>query len=119
MVEGHAPQSDGTPFQGPGEAPAVLPGRRRPVPVVYPGAVSQLPPFRVVLHDDDTNEMRYVVEVLVHIARLDIRRAVQIMMRAHHRGLAQVLITHKERAELYRSQFRQRRLRVSIEPASE
>jgi ATP-dependent Clp protease adaptor protein ClpS len=78
-----------------------------------------LPPFRVVLHNDQQNEMRYVVKELVTIARLDIPSAVRIMMMAHHRGMAQVLITHKERAELYRSQFRRRRLHVTIEPASQ
>ena len=97
------------------EAKKVLPSP----PVPAPCKRRPLPQFRVVLHDDEENDMRYVVEVLVTVARLDIPTAVRVMMWAHHRGLAQVLITHKERAELYRSQFRHRRLRVTIEPASE
>jgi len=82
-----------------------------------PPARKQLPPFRVVLHNDDFNEMRYVVRTIVELTKLDSGRAIQIMMTAHKRGAAQVLVTHKERAELYKDQFAGKRLKVSIEPA--
>ncbi len=77
-----------------------------------------LPPYRVVLHNDDLNEMRYVVRTIIELTRLDSGRAMEIMMTAHTRGAAQVLITHKERAELFRDQFASKRLRVSIEPVN-
>jgi ATP-dependent Clp protease adapter protein ClpS len=39
------------------------------------------------------------------------------MMEAHTTGVALVLTTHRERAELYQEQFKSRRLTVTIEPA--
>lgn len=86
-------------------------------PRTSPPASKQLPPYRVLLHNDDINEMRYVVRTIVELTRLDSGRAIEIMMTAHKRGTAQVLVTHKERAELYKDQFASKRLRVSIEPA--
>ena len=43
--------------------------------------------------------------------------AVHRMLEAHQRGLALLLTTHQERAELYVDQFLSRRLVVTIEPA--
>ena len=39
------------------------------------------------------------------------------MLEAHHRGTALLLMTHQERAELYRDQFTSRNLTVTVEPA--
>ena len=35
----------------------------------------------------------------------------------HETGVALLLVTHKERAELYREQFQSKNLTVTIEPA--
>ncbi len=89
----------------------------RPVPGAPRPPSNTLPQFRVVLHNDDFNEMRYVVRTIIELTRLDSSRAQDIMRTAHERGSAVVLVTHKERAELFRDQFAGKRLRVTIEPA--
>jgi len=82
-----------------------------------PPKLDRLPPFRVLLHNDDVNDMLYVVEALCDITPLMPQRAAAVMMEAHRTGLALVLTTHRERAELYVEQFKSKRLRVTIEPA--
>lgn len=82
-----------------------------------PPAVDRLPPFRVILHNDDVNDMLYVVASIVELTPHDRTRAIEVMLRAHRRGRALLLVTHKERAELYMEQFRSRRLIVTIERA--
>jgi len=77
----------------------------------------QLPPFKVLLHNDNINDMLYVVRALIELTHLDKERALEVMFEAHMAGLSLVLVTHKERAELYQDQFRSKRLAVSIEPA--
>ena len=48
-----------------------------------------LPPYRVVLYDDDYNEMNYVVFVLLHaINNLSQAEAERIMLTAHLTGSA-------------------------------
>jgi ATP-dependent Clp protease adaptor protein ClpS len=76
-----------------------------------------LPPFRVLLHNDAMNDMVYVVETLVDLTPLNVRKATDVMFEAHRKGVALVLVTHKERAELYVEQFRSKRLKASMEPA--
>jgi ATP-dependent Clp protease adaptor protein ClpS len=76
-----------------------------------------LPPFRVLLHNDDKNELLDVVEAIVELTPLNARRASSVMLEAHMSGVALVLVTHKERAELYVEQFASKRLTVTIEPA--
>ena len=79
--------------------------------------VDRLPPFRVLLHNDQHNDMLYVVETLCDLTPLNPHRATTVMMEAHQTGVALVLVTHRERAELYVEQFRSKRLRVTMEPA--
>ncbi len=92
-----------------GVATAVAPTRARPVPRL-------LPPFRVLLHNDDVNDMLHVVEVVVSLTPLTVEDAIERMFEAHHTGVALLLVTHKERAELYADQFATYKLAVSIEP---
>jgi len=77
----------------------------------------QLPPFRVLLHNDDLHDMLYVVESLVDATPLAYKPAARIMLEAHMRGAAAVLTTHKERAEFYRDRIRAKGLVCTIEPA--
>ncbi|MGD1914952.1 MAG: ATP-dependent Clp protease adaptor ClpS [Phycisphaerales bacterium] len=78
-----------------------------------------LPPFRVLLHNDDVHDMVYVFETLVDLTPLAYKPAARIMLEAHMRGAAQVLTTHKERAEFYRDRLRSKGLVSTIEPADE
>jgi ATP-dependent Clp protease adapter protein ClpS len=90
-----------------------------PAPSTSDPAVDQLPPFRVLLHNDDTHDMVYVVESLVDVTPIAYKPAARIMLEAHMRGRALVMVTHKERAEFYRERLQSKGLVSTIEPASE
>jgi ATP-dependent Clp protease adaptor protein ClpS len=77
-----------------------------------------LPPWKVLLHNDDKNDMYFVVRTIVELTPLDDQAAIVRMREAHDTGVALLLTTHKERAELYRDQFESKGLTVTIEPAS-
>lgn len=87
----------------------------RPAPTRTPPR--QLPQFRVLLHNDDHNDMVHVVGTLIELASLEKQKAVLVMLEAHAQGVALVLVTHKERAELIQEQFASKGLTVTIEPA--
>lgn len=76
-----------------------------------------LPPWKVLLHNDDHNEMGYVVQTIVDLTPLNPERAIVCMAEAHKSGLALLLTTHRERAELYQEQFTSKGLTVTIEAA--
>lgn len=61
--------------------------------------------------------MDYVVETICELTPLDQQHASTIMIEAHTSGIALVLTTHRERAELYAEQFRSKGLTVSVQPA--
>jgi ATP-dependent Clp protease adaptor protein ClpS len=100
----------------PGSSSPSAPARPRAAPV-RPEA-RQLPSYSVRLHNDDVNEMGYVVRTIRQLTPLSAFRAARVMLEAHYRGSSRVLVTHKERAELYREQFRSKGLTTTIEPAS-
>ena len=77
----------------------------------------KLPPYRVLLHNDDVNDMLYVVRTVIEITPLDKERALEVTFEAHLSGVALVLVTHKERAELYQDQFQSKGLTATIEAA--
>jgi ATP-dependent Clp protease adaptor protein ClpS len=85
--------------------------------VVQRERVEQLPPYRVILHNDDVNTIDHVVLSIVQLTPLNAEVAVQKTLEAHEKGLSQLLVTHKERAELYCEQFASRNLTVTCEPA--
>lgn len=68
------------------------------------------------MHNDDLIDQLYVVETLCDLTPLNPHRATTVMMEAHHTGVALVLVTHRERAELYVEQFKSKRLKVTMEP---
>ena len=77
-----------------------------------------LPPYAVILHNDDVNEMSYVVRsLLVCVPELDAQRATEIMLEAHLNGQARVITCPLERAELYRDRLQSRGLTATIERA--
>ncbi len=80
-------------------------------------APRQMPPWKVLLHNDDKNEMLYVVHTIMQLTPLNQEDAIQRMAEAHKTGVALLLTTHKERAELYQEQFQSKGLTVTIEPA--
>ncbi len=75
-----------------------------------------LPPYKVVLFDDEYNEMNYVVAVLLHtVSRLTRAEAERIMLTAHLTGSAVVAVCPKETAELYQERLQERGLMATIE----
>ena len=77
-----------------------------------------LPPYAVVLHNDDVNDMAHVVQALiVSVPELSEERAVEIMMHAHSHGQADVIRCPLERAELYRDRLESRGLTATIQRA--
>jgi ATP-dependent Clp protease adaptor protein ClpS len=76
-----------------------------------------LPPYRVVLHDDDYNEMNYVIFVLLHsINYLSQPEAERIMLTAHLTGSAIAAVCPKETAEFYQERLLSYGLTATIEP---
>jgi ATP-dependent Clp protease adaptor protein ClpS len=77
-----------------------------------------LPPWTVILHNDDHNEMLYVVSCLLKtVPGLSTRRAVEIMLEAHNHGRAPVTTCPLEVAELYRDRLEGFGLTATIEKA--
>ena len=77
-----------------------------------------LPPYRVVLHNDDHNTMDHVVRSLRRtVPHLTEEEAVAIMLEAHHHGQATVIECRKEEAEHYRDGLESCGLTATIEPA--
>lgn len=76
-----------------------------------------LPQFRVLLHNDDDNTVEHVVHTILTLTPLNEVEAIERTLEAHETGVALLLITHKERAELYLEQFHSASLTVTIEPA--
>lgn len=75
-----------------------------------------VPPWRVVLHNDDRNTMEHVVESLVRcVPSLTVEAAAAIMLEAHAEGRATVVECPKEAAEHYRDALESRGLTATIE----
>ena len=110
--EGAPPAADngGTATAKPKRAkkPAAAPSKNPP---------QMLPPWKVLLHNDNKNEVGFVVKTICELTTLNENDAKQRTVEAHETGVALLLTTHKERAELYKDQFDSKGLTVSIEPA--
>ncbi|MFN8535055.1 MAG: ATP-dependent Clp protease adapter ClpS [Dehalococcoidia bacterium] len=77
-----------------------------------------LPPYRVILHNDDVNSMDHVVAVLLRtIPRMSPEGAYAIMIEAHTSGQAEVIVCPLEQAELYRERLESHGLTSTIERA--
>jgi ATP-dependent Clp protease adaptor protein ClpS len=75
-----------------------------------------LPPYKVVLFDDDYHEMDYVVSVLLHtVSKLAPAEAEHVMLTAHLTGSAVVAVCPKETAEFYQDKLSTYGLRTTIE----
>lgn len=74
-----------------------------------------LPPYAVILHNDDVNSMDHVVEsLLMCVPDLSQERAAEIMLEAHNHGQAMVVVCPLERAEAYRDCLQSRGLTATI-----
>lgn len=97
----------------PGESGTSTQAQPRPAPP----QTKTLPPWRVILHNDEVNDVVHVVESILKLTPLKQEEAINRTLEAHHRGRSMLLVTHRERAELYACQFASQNLNVTIEPA--
>ncbi|MCH7907223.1 MAG: ATP-dependent Clp protease adaptor ClpS [Chloroflexi bacterium] len=99
----------------PGDAPALPPPETQ---VDEETLTKLLPPYRVILHNDDVNSMEHVVDALLKsVPTLSEQDAVRVMMDAHTEGRAVVTICPLETAEFYRDRLQSFSLGASIESA--
>ena len=75
-----------------------------------------LPPYRVMLHNDDVNTFEHVIRSILKLTPLKEPEAIARTIEAHETGCALLLVTHRERAELYVEQFTSLKLTVTCEP---
>jgi ATP-dependent Clp protease adapter protein ClpS len=94
---------------------AAVKGKTRRSPKKKPPQM--LPPWKVLLHNDDKNDIVFVVRTVMELTPLNENAARQCTVEAHKSGVALLLVTHRERAELYKDQFETKGLTTSIEPA--
>lgn len=77
-----------------------------------------LPPWVVILHNDDFNTMDYVVTCLINVVPgMSSDHATEIMLEAHAQGQARVVTCPFEQAELYRDRLESLVLTATIERA--
>ena len=79
-------------------------------------ATRLLPPYRVLLHNDDVNTFEHVIRAILQLTPLKEPEAVARTIEAHETGSSLLLVTHRERAELYVEQFTSKQLTVTCEP---
>jgi ATP-dependent Clp protease adapter protein ClpS len=105
--------------QHPADPSPLPPGKPiRPGESQTPGLVPRrtLPRFRLLLHHNHALELMFIVRTVMELTRLCRAEATHKMWEAYHTGRSVLLVTYKERAELYAEVFTDRGLTVSIEP---
>jgi ATP-dependent Clp protease adaptor protein ClpS len=108
-------QDKSTPQPPAGAAATKAKKKTKPAPQKTPP--KPLPPWKVLLHNDDVNTHQHVVSTIVELTHLNEQAAKTRTQEADKTGVALLLVTHKERAELYKDQFQSKGLTVTIEPA--
>lgn len=81
------------------------------------GAIPMMPQYRVVLHGDAMQDLMLIVAAVMELMHFYRDEAMLKMWRAHHFGTSCLLVTYRERGELFVEQFASRGLRVTLEPA--
>ena len=76
-----------------------------------------LPSYKLILHSSGVNDMMFVVRTIMELTRFCQAEATHKMWEAHHYGRSLLLVTYKERAELYVEQFLGKGLTVTMERA--
>jgi ATP-dependent Clp protease adaptor protein ClpS len=89
---------------GGGSATAVQKQESKAKPAGKPRP-GKLPPYNVVLLDDDDHSYPYVIEMLGKIFGYDEQKAFKMAKEVDETGRVIVLTTHKEKAELKRDQI--------------
>lgn len=77
--------------------------------------VEQLPPWKIILHNDEIHTANYVVNKVQEITKLDEEKATKRVLEAHKNGVAILLTTHQEKAELLVEMFETFKITVTME----
>ncbi len=93
--------------------------QRPPDPLPDTPRSRPMPPYRVLLKHSTGQELMGVVRAVMDVTHLCREEATHKMWESYHRGQSQLLVTHKERAELYVDQFSDHGVTVTIEPVVE
>src|SRR5690554_4680793 len=83
----------GTEKGGAAVAPALPKSQQKTAPKKKPPR--HLPLWKVLLHNDDKNDVLHVVSTIMELTPLNSEEAKQRMKEAHHTGVALLLVTHK------------------------
>jgi ATP-dependent Clp protease adaptor protein ClpS len=75
-----------------------------------------LPLWKVLLHNDPKNTFEHVIQSIVNLTPLKEQEAKVRTEEAHKKGVSLLLVTHKERAELYQDQFQSLGITLTVEP---
>jgi ATP-dependent Clp protease adaptor protein ClpS len=76
-----------------------------------------MPLYKVLLHNDDSTPMQYVIDVLMKtIPNMQPPKARAIMMEAHNSGTALVIVCTQEHAEFYSECLNRSGLISTFEP---
>ena len=105
-----------TPENDPGESGTATLASPKEKRAPSPRKPGYLPQFKVLLHNDDVNTVEHVVRSVFQLTPLAQEEAIQKTIEADQSGVALLLVTHQERAELYQEQFASLSLTVTIEP---
>lgn len=79
------------------------------MPVVLPETdqkTKKLPPYKVILKNDNVNDAGVVVNKIIEFVNLRKEEATLKMLEAHKTGRSLLLVTHREKAELIQDQFK-------------
>lgn len=95
-----------------------MPGAESKLDAEIAESVKTLPPYKVVLHNDDVNTFEHVIRTILKLTPLKEPDAIEKTVEAHETGQAVLLVTNQERAELYVEQFATFSLVVTGEPDS-
>ena len=74
------------------------------------------PQYKVLLHNDDHNDMYFVMACLMKVFSFSPEKSFGIMREAHEQGLALCKVEPKEHAEFHQEQLQSFGLTVTIEP---
>ena len=94
------------------------PAQSTPAPKLAPPRLDRLPGWKVLLHNDQSNEFGHVIRTVARVCLLGAQEAFDRTREAHEYGLSLLTVTHREHAELLQEQLAEFGLEVTIEPES-
>lgn len=77
-----------------------------------------LPPHQLVLHRGDEEDRMHTLRTIMQLTRFGVHEVTRKMGEAENLGRSALLVTHKERAELFAELFTEQKLNVSVEPVA-